>query len=127
MVMNHKEEILLLKNKLRAVQTPPGYFKLWLLLYVAVSAHSAAAFSSLLQDIVKKRSTFHSHRLLWVCRLLSLPLISAFLPSPSSPAAFMQPANPLLNPREHILGTGTMKKKRQIDLHFLSGRFTCKI
>lgn len=42
---------------------------------------------------------------------LSLPLTSPFLPPPSSPAAFVQPDNPLLNPREHIFGTGTIKKK----------------
>lgn len=42
---------------------------------------------------------------------LSLPLTSPFLPPPFSPAAFVQPDNPLLNPREHILGTGTIKKK----------------
>lgn len=126
-VMNHKEEILPLKNKLRAVQMPPGYFRWWLLLYVAVSAHPAVAFSSPFQDVAKKLSTVHSQKLLWVCRFFPLPLISPFLPPPSSPAAFVQPANPLLNPREHILGTGTMKEKRQTDLHFLSGRFTCKI
>lgn len=125
-VMNHKDKILLLKNKLRAVQMPPGYFRWWLL-YVVVGAHRAVAFSSPFQDVVKKWSTVHSHKLLWFCRFLSLPLISPFLPPPSSPTAFVQPANPLLNPRELILGTGTIKKKRQIDLHFLSGRFTCKI
>lgn len=43
---------------------------------------------------------------------LSLPLISPFLPPPLSPTAFVQPDNPLLNPKEHIFGTGTIKKKR---------------
>lgn len=110
-VMYQKEEISLLENKLRAVQMPPGFFRWCLLLYAAVSAHLVVAFSSLFQDFVKKWSTVHSHKLLWIYRFLSLPLTSPFLPPPFSPAAFVQPDNPLLNPREHIFGTGTIKKK----------------
>lgn len=90
---------------------PPGYFMWWLHLHVTVSAHP---FSSPFQDVVKQWSTVHSHQGLWVYRFLSLPLFSPSLPAPFSPASFMQPANPLLNLREHILGTGTVKKRDKL-------------
>jgi len=122
-VMNHKEEILLLKNKLRAVQTPPGYFRWWLLLYVAVSVHPAAAFSSPFYGIVKKWGSLHSHKLLWVCRL---PWFHPSCPLPPLPQPVCSLPVLCLIP-EKVFWVLAQWRKRQIDLHFLSGRFTCKI
>lgn len=111
-VMYQKEEISLLEKKTKSSANATWVFQVVpAALCCCQCSSSHCFFISIPRFYEEMKHSSFPQTALGLQISLSLPLTSPFLPPPFSPAAFVQPDNPLLNPREHILGTGTIKKK----------------